>query len=620
MKRFFYLAFAALAVFACTPEEKPADNGKEEQKPGTEEQTDNTGYDSITAVLKASTIKTAWAEGDEIMVVGVPKSGADVTAKYVLSAGAGTANGTFVPASGVSALAKGAKAYYATYPYNEDLSLMEHALFQFQLPSEQVNPSPLFSYAKDAATLEFSSVLGAIKFTLTGKADISSITIEDANKAESLFGNVSFEPASGDFSITNGSPSKYVVKLLFAQKISINNATSDPIIVEVPAGKLNTGAVITLYDVEDQPISTVNVPAQTITAGAVADAGNFDFVTELATKDLSADGYANCYILRGVGKYKFEAVKGNDSSAKLADADSAVVLWETWCDSLDVTPKSLVKSISLEDGCVLIETADDYHEGDALVAVKDASGKILWSWTLWFTDDVIETKVIGETTIELMDRNLGALTAAKDQPGYNYGLLYQWGRHTGFPACDGSKTGKNAKTAPAFADTFTYEGLSAAGEKSVQDAIENPTVFFGGKTHWTGGGAEEEELWSNDGKTLYDPCPAGYKVPSYEYSSGPFASINTKDVEAGYNFIEGVGIEMDGLFYPFAGYIKYSTNLTEKYNADGAYGMYWTGLHKTGNDGVTYENAQSMQASSQKQSYDRKASAFSIRCQKLTAE
>jgi hypothetical protein len=44
--------------------------------------------------------------------------------------------------------------------------------------------------------------------------------------------------------------------------------------------------------------------------------------------------------------------------------------------------------------------------------------------------------------------------------------------------------------------------------------------------------------------------------------------------------------------------------------------MYWTTAQRSDNT----DNAQSFQASSTKQSYDRKSSAFSIRCQKLSAQ
>ena len=67
------------------------------------------------------------------------------------------------------------------------------------------------------------------------------------------------------------------------------------------------------------------------------------------------------------------------------------------------------------------------------------------------------------------------------------------------------------------------------------------------------------------------------------------------------------------MYYPFAGYLKYNSS---SYYADGSFGMYWTTAQRSDNT----DNAQSFQASSTKQSYDRKSSAFSIRCQKLSSQ
>lgn len=615
------LILLAVAFVACEEKENAGNNngGNEQTNQGGGDENKVSTYDTITAVLEGSNIKTAWAEGDAIQVYNVTQDGVDKEAKYVLSAGAGTASGTFKPAEGVNALETGGKGYFAAYPYDEDLTFAQHNTFSTTISAEQTGASPLFAYAEDAKTIKFGSFMGAIKFTITGKGSVAGFTLDDANSNNILSGNVTVNPKTGKVSFKNGSASKHSVSYKLAEKAVLDNTTSGEIVIEVPEGTLSEGGKLTVKDANDSPLAMIDVPAQTIAKGVISNAGNLAFTAELQTVDLGIAGLANCYIIKDVGKYQFDAVKGNDSSAKLAAA-SAALLWETWGTAEDVTPNSLVKSVTIQDGkYVLVETADKFHAGDAVVAVKDADGKILWAWTLWFTDAQIATVTVREK-YDLMDRNLGALSASKEEPGLNYGLLYQWGRPTGFPGCDGTKVGKPAKCAPVWSDVFTAESLSAAGEKTVQDGIENPTVFFKGKTHWTLGGAEEEELWANNAKTLYDPCPAGYKVPDYDYSDGPFSSISNADA---YELTESVGVEMDGLFYPFAGYIKYSASFSDTeggYNSDGAYGMYWTSLHKTGNDGVTFENAQSMQASSKKLSYDRKASAFSVRCQKLGTE
>lgn len=144
-----------------------------------------------------------------------------------------------------------------------------------------------------------------------------------------------------------------------------------------------------------------------------------------------------------------------------------------------------------------------------------------------------------------------------------------------------------AKNAPAYEEAFSWVKQSAAHDKTMEYAVQHPTEMIAGQTCWYDPSVEGE-IWSNGVKGLYDPCPAGYKAPDYDYSGGAYASINSADTYSK-DEVNG-GIVMDG--------------------------MYWTTAQRSDNT----DNAQSFQASSTKQSYDRKSSAFSIRCQKLSAQ
>ena len=84
MKRLLYLAAMALALFAC---KKPEQGGDTPVDPGTPEVVE--GYDSITATLEGTTVKTAWAKDDAILVYTVTEDRVDIPSKYVLSTGEG---------------------------------------------------------------------------------------------------------------------------------------------------------------------------------------------------------------------------------------------------------------------------------------------------------------------------------------------------------------------------------------------------------------------------------------------------------------------------------------------------------------------------------------------------
>ena len=503
MKRYFYLAFAALALFACTKPDPTPTGPEKPDGPDTPAQTG--GYDSISAVLKASNVKTVWAEGDELQVYAVTASGTDVESKYVLTAGAGTATGTFAPAAGFEALEKGGKDYFAAYPYDEDRTFAQHNTFTVVIPGEQTAATPIFAHAADAATLELASFVGAVKFTLTGDVELKSIELEDANSNTILTGNVTYNAKTGKVSIKNGSASKHVVTLTLAEKIVIDG-TSDPFIIEVPAGTLAEGGKLTLFDPNGNSAASIVIPAQTIQAGVVNDLGNLEFAAVSQTVDLSVSGTANCYIVNGTGAYKFKAVKGNSSEA--VAAAGIEVLWETRCDEDEVEAGSIIKSVNLADGYVEFETAKPLVPGNALIAAKDAEDNVLWSWHIWIPETAVanvDDPDLYFWKTELMDRNLGALVAVDTTAAVSkkaYGLSYQWGRIT-----------------PLVGKHFTVSGeaiASAEGAQPIEYWIAHPTEISNGENNnWLP--TTVEDLWDNNGeKTIYDPCPVGYRVPPYD--------------------------------------------------------------------------------------------------------
>lgn len=507
----------ATAMVACKDPVTPDDPGTNPgTDPGTNPGTDPGNkveyYESIKATLAGANMKSAWEEGDAIQVYNVTQDGADVEGKYVLSAGAGTTTGTFVPAEGFKALEKGGKAYFAAYPYDEDVTFAQHNTFSITVPAERTGAAPLFAYAENADNISFSSFLGAVKFTLTGKGNISSLTMDDKDANNILSGNVTINPKSGKVAFKNSSSSKHSISYKFASKLELTDSTSPEIVIEVPAGTLAAGASITLIDMNNAPLAAIDVPALSIEAGKVADAGNLVFKGQSQTVDLSITGTANCYIVPDTGNYKFKCVKGNSSEA-LSPA-KVEVLWETWnIPEAEVTAGSLVSSVGLEDGYVVVSIAEPFHSGNALIAARDANDEIIWSWHLWLPETPVVTVADPEKTFwatEVLDRNVGALivqpeTTGEDPTYAAYGLFFGWGR-------------KDPMTGP-FAVAGTEMAEVTRDVLTIAESIANPTEIPTGKSenYWN----ETEDVWSTlwdkgDGeKTIYDPCPPGYKIPVY---------------------------------------------------------------------------------------------------------
>ena len=225
--------------------------------------------------------------------------------------------------------------------------------------------------------------------------------------------------------------------------------------------------------------------------------------------NLSKNGRANCYIVNSAGQYRFNATtKGNSSEAvdlyQNGAPSYAEILWESVIMPPSFVfshePGTLISEIRFENGQILFTATG--NEGNALVAVKNSSGQILWSWHLWFVNEEIN-----EIDSSLMDRNLGAIrsdshtTAYDDRRSLTYGLLYQQGRKDPFVGQD--------------QDLWDFEITTA------QYPDRTPTTVFGALD---GTWSTSSKIWYTD-KQSNDPCPPGWRIPSTSHFSGDWSFI-----------------------------------------------------------------------------------------------
>lgn len=240
-------------------------------------------------------------------------------------------------------------------------------------------------------------------------------------------------------------------------------------------------------------------------------------VKEKTAVDLSAEETANCYLVSQQGKYKFKAtLKGNgaaDHSGISKNTDPATIakaelIWATFNTTTAPTEGELIKDISYADGYVTFSTGSPYKEGNALVAIKDESGNILWSWHLWFESDDLASKAqtYPVSNCVMMDRNLGALTNcyAADN-ALDFGFTYQNGRKDPFM----TSATRTTYTALGVLGTYT----SSEGGTNVANSILKPTVVFGYDS-WGG----NQSQWAPV-KTIFDPCPPGWHIPPFGFAN-----------------------------------------------------------------------------------------------------
>ena len=297
-----------------------------------------------------------------------------------------------------------------------------------------------------------------------------------------------------------------------------------------------------------------------------SEGGEDDGIDLSLYTDLSAAGTANCYLVQAAGNYKFKAVKGN-SDDTVGNVKSVKVLWESF--GTDVAPNigDIVTKVGYKNGYVYFSTPEVFGNGNASIAVRNSKDVILWSWHIWCAEEGWNDQVYPNNAGTMMDRNLGATSATPGDVGA-FGLLYQWGRKDPF-------MGTCAKSGTTLAAS-TGNWSTVSGSKNMAYAEENPTTYVttNGSDWCSQNGEDYAFRWQENKKSLYDPCPYGYRVPKGG-NDGFWATANVKS--SGDSSNRGMYWTLaDGettAWYPAVGYRYYDSGAL--YNV-GEHGCCWS--------------------------------------------
>ena len=334
--------------------------------------------------------------------------------------------------------------------------------------------------------------------------------------------------------------------------------------------------------------------------GGSGSEGDDDGIDLSAYTDLSAEGTANCYMISAAGKYKFKAVQGN-SDTTVGNVKKTEVLWETF--GTDVMPNvgDLIAETGYKNGYVYFSTPETFANGNASIAVRNSKDVILWSWHIWCTEEGWIDQVYANNAGTMMDRNLGATSATPGDVGA-LGLLYQWGRKDPFlGSCSISSSVQAASTG-------TWETLDDTN--TLNFAEENPMTLLTGWYDWCskglGYGYGEDALeyrWKSGKKTLYDPCPIGYRVPDGEKDGFWATALGTSA-----NTAEGTNWDSvnNGRHWPLADGVTVAW-----YPTVDSYGLYWT--TSTSDNNYAYHLCINSNNIYQNTSRSRKSGSF-VRC------
>uniref|UniRef100_UPI004057BC18 SGNH/GDSL hydrolase family protein n=1 Tax=Alistipes sp. TaxID=1872444 RepID=UPI004057BC18 len=500
--------------------------------------------------------KVVWSEGDTI---GAVSSDGTITECAAVSINGSTAMFS-VPTD----------TKYAIYPYNSSQS--------FDADNEVLNHSLVSTVTLDGSkrvfddnqntmvahlsgeSLSFKHLCGYVEVKLTGTQVVKHITLRSNTKSwDALSGLGTLDISNPDEpKITMGTNSESTFNWVYAACSDVQlrgEATSFYFVVPPRTYENLTICVQTnkgSYSITSKNAITVN-RAKIRPLAAI----DVDKLAHTTVTDLSAEGVANCYVVpqsNDAGYFSFPARKIN-GTANLEGAAYAHLVWSE--------KKELVTNVNYDasTGNVSFKYSGGNLEGNALVAVMDASHNVLWSWHIWCTDkpNMLAIHKIGDSSkvYGILDRNLGATYTpvnASDASAISaedataaIGLHYQYGRPTPFPRQTNIKN--TAEESTAFSPDSNYEvmyGFNAKVQKftlsntayTQSEALSYPSQFFivyykdkTGATQSTSSTSyytwhaspynpysQGMNLWYSkdadvvDKKADNDPCPAGYVV------------------------------------------------------------------------------------------------------------
>ena len=359
---------------------------------------------------------------------------------------------------------------------------------------------------------------------------------------------------------------------------------------------------------------------------------------------------ANCYVIHNPGTYKFPTIYGNamkngaDNKSAYTSTKSGSSILSPFLGAHGPITKPQIEGIA--NACLIwqdtqnlisnisFDSANQYvkfevnkatiHNGNAIIAVRDNSNTILWSWHIWVTEEdltPVEITNHGGYKYNILPVNLGwceingvelykkreVMVKVKQsssggegkekqivfnllQGAYRVSIsggnnpYYQWGRKDPMLPSNGlGNTDKECypgETQYQFAYKDHGEPLNTS---EIKEYIRNPHKFnikYDMDDRYY-------NLWSTDNdevviKSVYDPSPVGYSLPADnaftgftttgDYTNNSF-EFNVQGVfNKGWHFYTKKNKKGNTVFFPACGYRYY--NISSLYNV-ATYGFYW---------------------------------------------
>lgn len=459
-----------------------------------------------------------WSEGDQI--VGFMKSTLGV--KYqVTAASVGKTSASFeeVSSGGLNAGTE-LEHIIAYYPYSSSVSAAKSGsnyTLDVVLPTEQTYVAESFGNGampmvavSETNNITFRNVCGGMKLQLKGTQKVASIKVEGKN-GELLSGAATVTAYTDETkpAITMASDASTSVTLNCGSGVQLNESTATEFILAMPPVLFSMGFTVTVTDSDSQTYTIETAKANTVfrssllvmpiaqlnTSGGEDSGDNEELIIPVSSLSISKSSIV---------------LAPNTSFTLLAqvapiDASDKTVIWHSDDYSIvdvDQSGKVIARS---EGVAVISAVAGGITEACKVKVISCATPTI---------DYIDEYDVNHGKGIAIADIIWAPVNCGYNSDMYPYGKLYQWGRKYG--------QGLGSPYDSAVVEIGDGPVSITSGQNK-----ENENVFFRGNSdfgnNWLS--PASYDLW-NVGtiqeplKSEFDPCPAGWRVPtSTELSS-----------------------------------------------------------------------------------------------------
>ena len=428
-----------------------------------------------------------------------------------------------------------------------------------------------------------SSKITQETFTLeavtTGSANYDgtgNITYNIKSTKTDGFGQSSFVPWTMEFSTDNGA----------------HWTNTKPDFITLTTQENNGGTNTKSYTATFTPqVKTVISSHDILKSKQVMSDLDLSMVDVLGNEHHKGQTTANCYVIHNPGTYKFPTVYGNSrkngqnntsaytstksgsnilspflgahgpiTKPQIEGINNACLIWQD--------TQNLISNISFDSSTQYVKfevNKATIHNGNAIIAVRDNSNTILWSWHIWVTEEdltPIEITNHGGYKYNILPVNLGwcALGNATDyaqrevkirikqtegnkttdlafnQKGHfierdkknGNCTFYQWGRKD--PMLPSTGLGNTDKECFIKENQykFAYKGHGQElNTDEIKEYIRNPHKFNikqeMDEKYYNLWSANNDRTDANDDvviKTVYDPSPVGFTIPAVNAFTG----------------------------------------------------------------------------------------------------